>query len=153
MRFGRLALSMAAIAIAVLWLPRAGAGTGTTNASLNGPCVWQGLYYPTTSGDQVKAGPVSVVALLNFDGNGNMSLDYDANVNGTFSATPNAQGTYQVDPNGHGTFYYTSPASGHTLVFDFFITPQGHALRTMLRSYVGMAQALRVGNGICRFDL
>lgn len=139
------------LAMTLLATP-AGMAATFSNASLKGPCIWQGLYYPTSVGSAEGAGPVSVVSALVFDGQGNVTLDYDANINGTFSATPNASGNYQVDPNGHGTFTYRSPASGVVLIYDFFITPQGHAIRTMLRTYVGSAVAKRVGNGVCRFD-
>ena len=146
------ALIVVAIAAVTLWLPAGGSSAGYTNASLSGPCVWQGLYYPTTSGRQESAGPVSLNMPLVFDGKGNIAIDYAANVNGTFTASPNTTGTYQVDPNGHGTLTYASPATQRVITFDFFITPKGDAIRTMLRSFAGSAIGPRVGNGVCRFD-
>ena len=46
------------VALALILLAVGGArSSGFSSASLNGSCIWQILAVPTTSGDQINAGP------------------------------------------------------------------------------------------------
>jgi hypothetical protein len=144
-------LLIALIITAVGYTPATAAETH--QRTLRGTCVWQSVSYETTSGASSSAGPVTVLAQFTFDGHGGLLINnYDVNQNGTFSSSGAFSGTYQIDPSGHGTFTYTSPISGRTLLFDFFETPAGKAIRTMLQSDNNSPPLPRVSSGECRFD-
>jgi hypothetical protein len=139
-------------ALLVLLLTSSGASSAAYSvASLNGTCLWDSLFYPTSSGIQNNAGPAAVLAPLSFDGAGHLSFTYDINLNGTFSSTANVRGTYTVDATGRGTLSYNSPATGKDLVFDFRISPHGHVIRTIFETYGGQPATPRVGTGVCTF--
>ena len=133
-------------------------GLGTTNArtfsaaNLRGTCIWQSVAYPTSSGDQVAAGPTTILASVNFDGNGAMTLDYDVNINGAYSSSGAVQGFYSVDPTGHGSFTFTSPDSGTVLTYDFRVSSTGHTIYTIVQSYGGQIVTPRVSAGTCSFQ-
>lgn len=142
----------ALVAALLIAVPGAGAASSYSVASLNGTCVWQGIYYPTTGGDQVQAGPATILAPLTFDGAGHLTVNYDSNVNGTFTSASVVSGTYTVDATGHGSFTYLSPATGTQVVYDFRISPHGHLIRTILQSNVSGPVSTRVSDGICSFN-
>ncbi len=120
---------------------------------LRGTCVWQSVSYPTTSGAAANAGPVTNMAQLTFDGQGNLAIaNYDVNINGTFFSNASVQGSYQIDSSNHGSFTFTSPVSGRVFVFDFFLTPKRKALKIMLQSDNNPPPLPRVASGECRFD-
>jgi hypothetical protein len=128
---------------------------GTRNfsaASLKGTCIWQANAYPTTSGDLESAGPVNILASINFDGNGQLKLDYDVNINGVYSSHNGVPGVYDVDPTGHGSFSYTSPASGTSLTYDFRLSSTGRTMYTIIKSYNERDASPRVDAGMCRFQ-
>ena len=120
---------------------------------LKGTCIWQSVSYATTTGAAANAGPVTSLAEFTFDGHGNLTVgDYDVSTNGTFGSASSFQGTYQIDADGHGSMTFTSPISGRTLTFDFFLTPNRKALKTMLQSDNNPPPLPRVSSGECRFD-
>lgn len=133
-------------------------GLGNTNArtfsvaSVKGTCIWQSVAYPTSSGDQEAAGPTTILASVNFDGNGGLTLDFDVNVNGTYSSTDAVSGFYSVDSKGHGSFTFTSPASGSVLTYDFRVSSTGHTIYTIVQSYGGRVVTPRVSAGTCSFQ-
>ena len=133
-------------------------GLGNTNArtfsaaNLRGTCIWQSVAYPTSSGDQVAAGPTTILASVNFDGNGAMTLDYDVNINGSYFSTDAVPGLYSVDPTGHGNFTFTSPDSGTVLTYDIRVSSTGHTLYTIVQSYGGQTVTPRVSAGTCSFQ-
>ncbi|HLH75441.1 MAG TPA: hypothetical protein VKV28_01420 [Candidatus Binataceae bacterium] len=138
--------------LAAILMASSGAGSAAYSvASLNGTCLWDTLFYPTSAGIQNDAGPAAVLAPLTFDGAGHLSFTYDINLNGTFSSTANVNGTYTIDATGHGSLSYNSPATGKDLIFDFRISPNGHVLRTIFESYGGEPATPRVGAGVCTF--
>ena len=121
-------------------------------ANLRGTCIWQSVGFPTSSGDQKAAGPTTVLASVNFDGKGAMTLDYDANINGTYSSTNAVPGVYSVDSTGHGSFTFTSPPTGNVLTYDFRVSSTGHTIYTMVQSYGGQIVTPRVSSGACSFQ-
>ena len=141
------------VALALILLAVGGArSSGFSSASLNGSCIWQILAVPTTSGDQINAGPVTTLSWATFDGRGNVSIDYDVNIDGAFNSSSAVQGTYSGDASGHGTIIYVSPVSGNTVESDFFITPLGQAILTQTRGYGNQQITPRVSNGACVFS-
>jgi hypothetical protein len=132
-------------------------GLSTTNArtpsvaSLKGTWIWQEIKYPTTSGDQVGAGPAAILASVHFDGTGEMIMDYDVNINGTYSSTNAVPGSYSVDLNGHGSFSFTSPASGYLRTYDFRVSPSGDTLYTIAQSDGTGSVTQRLSVGACTF--
>jgi hypothetical protein len=133
-------------------------GLGNTNArtfsvaSVKGTCIWQEVKYPTTSGDQQGVGPASILASINFDGSGAMTLDYDVNINGTYSSMNGVPGFYSVDSTGHGSFTFTSPASGFVRTYDFRLSSTGHTIYTIAQSDGVGSVAQRVSAGSCSFQ-
>ncbi len=133
-------------------------GVGKTNArtfsaaNLRGTCIWQSVAYPTTSGIQQAVGPTTILASVNFDGNGGMTLDYDLNINGTYSSTSGVPGFYSVDPTGHGSFTFTSPDSGTVLTYDIRVSSTGHTIYTIVQHYSGQSVTPRVSAGTCSFQ-
>ncbi len=119
--------------------------------NLRGTCIWQELKVATTSGDQQGAGPAAVLASINFDGRGGISMDYDANVDGAYGSTNGVPGTYTVDATGHGSFTFTSPASGYVRTYDFRVSSNGRTLYTMSLSDGTGSVAQRVSVGTCTF--
>ena len=119
--------------------------------NLRGICIWQELKVATTGGDQQSAGPATVLASINFDGRGGISMDYDANVDGAYSSTNGVPGTYTVDAAGHGSFTFASPASGYVRTYDFRVSPNGRTLYTMSLSDGTGSLAQRVSVGTCTF--
>lgn len=126
-------------------------GRAFSIANIKGTCIWQEVKYPTTIGDQQGDGPATVLASINFDGNGSMTMDYDANVNGTYSSTNGVSGSYSVDPTGHGSFMFTSPASGYVRTYDFRLSPNGRTIYTMAQSDGISSVAQRISAGSCSF--
>ena len=133
-------------------------GQGTTNArtfsaaNIRGTCIWQSVAYPTTSGGQQAAGPTTILASVNFDGNGAMTLDYDVNINGSYFSSKAVPGFYSVDPTGHGSFTFTSPDSGIVLTYDFRVSSTGHTIYTIVQTYGGQSLTSRVSAGTCSFQ-
>jgi hypothetical protein len=121
-------------------------------AGLRGTCIWQEVKFPTTSGDQLGAGPATILALVHFNGNGAMLMDYDTNINGTYSSTNAVQGFYSVDSTGHGNFTFTSPASGYVRTYDFRESANGRTIYTIAQSDGLGTVAQRVSAGACSFD-
>jgi|GEM_PF-6934304 len=117
--------------------------------NLKGTCIWQELKIATTTGEQQGAGPATILASLNFDGSGRMTMDYDTNINGSYSSTNNVPGSYTLDPTGHGSFSFTSPASGYVRTYDFRMSPNGHTIYTMAQSDGVGTIAQRVSIGSC----
>ena len=138
--------------VLLIGLSGMGWSTGFSLSSLNGTCVWQATFLPTTSGDSINAGPAAVLATLTFDGNGHVTFSYDANINGTFTSTAVVNGTYTVDSSGHGSLSYVSPASGANQTYVFHVSPHGKTIQTIISSYNGQPLAPRVSTGVCRFD-
>lgn len=136
--------------LAPLQLPTTHARTFSA-ASLRGACIWQEVKYPTTVGDQDAAGPATILASVNFDGNGAFTMDYDANINGTYSSTNSVSGVYSVDPTGHGSFMFTSPASGYVRTYDFRLSPNGRTIYSIAQSDGVSSVAERVSAGTCTF--
>jgi hypothetical protein len=120
-------------------------------ATLKGTCIWQSVAYSTTSGDQQAIGPATILASVDFDGNGAVTIDYDVNRNGTYSSTGAIPGSYSVDSTGHGSFTFTSPSSGYELTYDFRVSPSGQVLYTIVQSYGGLIETPRVAAGSCTF--
>ena len=141
------------IALAIATVGSAAIAAESPLRQLKGSCVWQSVSYDTTSGATTNSGPSTQLASLTFDGHGGMEIGtYDVNINGTFSSSSSIQGSYTVDSSGHGSFTFTSPASGRTLVYDFFLTRKSKSLKTMLQSDNNPPPLPRVSGGECRFD-
>jgi hypothetical protein len=127
-------------------------GSGFSNSSLRGTCIWHAFFLETTSGSQSQSGPATILTPITFDGHGNLTLtDYHVNLNGTETDAFNIPGTYQVDKNGHGTFSYTSAAQSQTVTFDFFIAMSRDVIHTSLRAQGNLPQTPRVSDGTCAF--
>ena len=120
--------------------------------NVKGTCIWQEVKYPTTSGEAADVGPATIVASLNFDGNGGIMMDYDVNIDGTYTSTNGVPGSYSVDPTGHGTFTFMSPASNIIRTYDFRVSPNGHSIYTIAQSDGGFAVTQRVSFGTCSFQ-
>jgi hypothetical protein len=144
-------LGMLTAALLPLGLGNANART-FSDASLKGTCIWQSVAFPTSSGDQVAAGPTSILASVTFDGHGALTLDFDVNINGSYTSTDAVSGFYSVDSKGHGSFTFTSPPSGNTLTYDFRISSTGHTIYTMVQSYGGKTLTPRISYGSCSFQ-
>lgn len=133
-------------------------GLNNTNAkalsvtNLRGTCIWQEVKYPTTSGEQQGVGPATIVASINFDGTGGITMDYDVNINGTYSSTNGVPGSYSVDSTGHGSFTFTSPASSIIRTYDFRVSPNGHTIYTIAQADGGFSVTQRVSAGTCSFQ-
>lgn len=141
------------IALALMTVVPAAIAAESPLRQLKGTCIWQSVSYETTSGATTNSGPSTQLASLTFDGHGGMEIGtYDVNINGTFSSSSSIQGSYTVDSNGHGSFTFTSPASGRTLVYDFFLTRKRDALKTMLQSDNNPPPLPRISSGECHFD-
>ena len=122
-----------------------------STASLKGTCIWQEVKYPSTGGSQQNVGPATVMASIDFDGRGAMTLDYDANINGTYSSTNGVPGVYYVDSTGHGSFTFTSPASTFVRTYDFRISTNGRTIYTMTQADGTGTVSQRVSAGSCAF--
>lgn len=126
-------------------------GKPFSDSSLRGSCVWENIAYATTGSD---AGPTTILGKLNFDGNGHMDVAYDANVNGTMESDDVA-GEYSIGANGHGEFTFTTSGEAgpvYTLTYDIWLSPKGHVLYTMVKTYSGLTVTPRVSVGSCNFQ-
>ena len=89
---------------------------GTTAAYADGHCLnatLRGKYVVQASGTIVGVGPVAVVAIFNYDGNGNLTETAYQKLNGNYSQIT-ASGTYAVDDS--------------CVVTDTLLTPAGQSI-------------------------
>jgi hypothetical protein len=83
----------------------------------------QGTYVMSASGSIVGVGPVGLIGLVTYDGQGNGLGTTTISVNGITSVLPPTAGTFTVSQDCTGTKTFGSGASATH--FSFVITPDG----------------------------
>lgn len=92
-----------------------------------GNATMNGAYVATGTGTVSGVGPITVVALIVYNGDGTaLSVNNTAAVNGTSSTTTNVTGTYTVNPDCTGTKTFGSGASAQH--YNFVVTPDGNTI-------------------------